>query len=218
MATVDVVTNPLKLLAAGAAGLALGNFPSADLAARAAHGDIRSSGTGNPGALNARNMLGKKWGVAVLAGDVGKGALAARVGGRLAGPTGANIASTAAVAGHCFPIGRSGGKGVATSIGQVAGTFPVYLPIDVGVAYGTTKLPFLRQRTRVATGVASLTWIAATVFWWRRRLANPGGVVPTAALPLAAVASSGLIAMRFAAEVEHVDAYNADLQAQAASL
>lgn len=201
-------------LPAGAASAALvgyvaGNLPSADLAARAAGGaDLRTAGTHNPGAMNAAHVLGRKWGLAVSAADIGKGAVAARVGRRLAGPLGANVAATMAVVGHCFPVGRRGGKGVATSIGQVGATFPAYLPLDIGVAAATSALPFLRQRTRVATSVASTIWVGCATLAWRRRFSNPGGVEPTAALPLAALASSLVIAARFAAEVEHVDAYN----------
>ncbi|MFT5201844.1 MAG: glycerol-3-phosphate acyltransferase PlsY [Candidatus Aldehydirespiratoraceae bacterium] len=202
------MTDTARLLAASAAGYAIGNFPSADLAARVAGADLRSEGTNNPGAMNASHVLGKKWGLAVTAMDIGKGALAARVGGRLAGPAGANLASSAAVSGHCFPIGRTGGKGVAASIGQVVGTFPSYLPVDIAVAASTSALPFFRQRTRVATMVASATWIGCSVVWWRRGLANPGGVIPTISLPLAAFISSVVIAVRFAAEADKVDAFN----------
>jgi len=158
--------------------------------------------------MNASHVLGKQWGAVVSGLDIGKGVVAARVGRRLGGSSGANIAATAAVVGHCFPIGRRGGKGVATSIGQVVGTFPSYLPIDIGVAVGTSALPFFRQRTRVATTVASATWIGCATLAWRRRFRNVGGVEPTAALPLAAAASSAVIALRFATAAEKVDAFN----------
>ncbi len=202
------MTPSSKLLAAGLVGLALGNFPSADIAGRLTGRDLRSEGTGNPGAMNTGHVLGRRWGAAVVAIDVGKGLLAARVGNRMAGPTGANLASTLAVVGHCHPVGRPGGKGVATSVGQVAGTFPLYLPVDIGVALATASLPISRSRTRTATSAASLTWIGFTTFWWRKRLRNPGGVVPTAALPIAAIVSSAVVARRFAAEAERVDAFN----------
>jgi acyl phosphate:glycerol-3-phosphate acyltransferase len=202
------MTTSSRFFAAGLAGLVLGNLPSADLAGRLTGHDLGSEGTGNPGAMNASHVLGKKWGTVVVAADIGKGLLAARVGNRLAGPTGANLASTLAVAGHCHPVGRRGGKGVATSVGQVAGTFPVYLPVDIGVGVATAALPFFRQRTRTATSVASVTWVGFAALWWRRGLRNPGGVTPTAALPIAAIASSVVIARRFATEVGRVESYN----------
>lgn len=199
-----------RVLLAGLAGYALGAVPSADIAARIHGVDLRALGTGNPGAMNASHVLGMAWGAAVSVGDVGKGVAAARVGAALAGPTGANVASSAAVAGHCFPIGRTGGKGVATSVGQVIGTFPAYLPVDAAVGYATTRLPGVRQRTRTATAVASATWIAAATAAWLRGWPNPGGVRPTAALPLAAAVSAAVIAVRFATEVDKVEAYNAE--------
>jgi len=199
----------LRCALASAVGYAAGTLPSAHLAARwAGGGDLAAEGTQNPGALNASHVLGRKWGAAVSALDIGKGVVAARLGGRLAGPAGANIAATAAVVGHCFPVGRSGGKGVATSIGQVVGTFPAYLPIDIGVAVATSAVPYFKQRTRVATTVASATWIACATVAWRRHFRNAGGVEPTVALPVAAAASSLVIAVRFATEAEKVNAFN----------
>ncbi|MEZ5247061.1 MAG: glycerol-3-phosphate acyltransferase [Acidimicrobiales bacterium] len=200
----------MKIVAAALVGYAAGNLPSADLAARAAGGaDLRTEGTHNPGAMNAAHVLGRTWGLAVSAADIAKGAAAARVGRRLAGPAGANAAATAAVVGHCFPVGRRGGKGVATSIGQVVGTFPSYLPVDMAVAGATSMLPFFAQRTRTATMVASATWVACATVAWRRHFRNPGGVAPTASLPLAALVSSLVIAVRFAAEAEKVAGFNA---------
>ncbi|MEQ8842759.1 MAG: glycerol-3-phosphate acyltransferase [Acidimicrobiales bacterium] len=197
-------------LAAAAVGYGVGNLPSADLASRAAGGaDLRVAGTRNPGAMNAGHVLGRKWGLAVSAADVGKGFVAGRLGARIGGPAGANIAATAAVVvGHCFPRGRRGGKGVATSVGQVVATFPAYLPVDIAVAVGTSMLPFLRQRTRTATALASATWFGCGLLAWRRGFPNPGGVEPTAALPIAALASSLVIAVRFRTEAENVAAFN----------
>ncbi|MDE0608250.1 MAG: glycerol-3-phosphate acyltransferase [Acidimicrobiaceae bacterium] len=198
----------VRLLAAAGGGYLLGMVPSADIAARMnRRSDLRSSGTGNPGGMNAGHVLGRSWGAAVIAADIGKGVAAARLGRALAGDAGANLASTAAVGGHCFPLGRTGGKGVATSIGQVIGTFPVYLPLDAAVALTTSALP-LKQRTRTATTVASITWVLTAAHWWWHGWRNPGGVKPTVSLPLAAAASSTIIALRFAAEAETVDAFN----------
>ena len=201
----------VRLLAAASGGYLLGMIGSADIAARLnRRSDLRMSGTGNPGAMNASHVLGRSWGAAVTVADIGKGVAAARLGRALAGDAGANLASTAAVGGHCFPLGRTGGKGVATSIGQVIGTFPVYLPLDAAVALTTSALP-LKQRTRTATTVASITWVLTAAHWWWHGWRNPGGVKPTVSLPLAAAASSTIIALRFAAEAETVDAFNRQL-------
>jgi glycerol-3-phosphate acyltransferase PlsY len=191
----------LGLLGAAAGGYLLGTVPCADTAARLASGgttDLRTSGTGNPGAVNAMFVLGKGWGWSILAADATKGALACALGRRLAGPAGAHLAGTAAVVGHCFPVWTRfrGGKGVAVSLGQCATTFPAYLPLDLAVAWAVGKW---RGRTFPGTAAASATWVAAGVLWWRRGWPNAWGPVPSAALPASAAVSSAVILYRFAA-------------------
>ena len=105
------VAGAARLVGAALAGYALGGLPSADVATRLATGggtDLRSAGSGNPGAVNAMKVLGWAWGTAVLAADVAKGALACAVGRALAGGTGSHVGGTAAVVGHCFPLQRWG--------------------------------------------------------------------------------------------------------------
>jgi glycerol-3-phosphate acyltransferase PlsY len=189
----------LAALASAAAGYLIGTVPCADAAARLATGgatDLRDAGTGNPGAVNAMAVLGKPWGWGILAADAAKGALACGLGRRFAGPTGANVAGTAALVGHCFPVwnGFRGGKGVAVSLGQCLATFPAYLPIDLGVAWAVGKRT---GRTFPGTAVASATWVAAGLLWWRNRWPNAWGPEPTVALPVCAAVSSGVIAYRF---------------------
>ena len=75
----------LRLLYSGAAGYLLGTLPSADVAARLATGaraDLRTEGSGNPGAANAMAVLGSRWGYGVLGADIGKGAAACLLGRR----------------------------------------------------------------------------------------------------------------------------------------
>ena len=189
----------LRLLAAATTGYALGTIPSADVAARlATRGatDLRDAGSGNPGAVNAMAVLGKGWGYGVLIADVTKGAAACATGRRLAGAVGAHVGGTAAVVGHCLPVwnGFRGGKGVAASAGQCLATFPAYFPIDLGVALATARW---RRQALAATVAASVTWVGAGVVWWRRGWPNLWGPQPSAALPLAAVATSGVILSRF---------------------
>jgi glycerol-3-phosphate acyltransferase PlsY len=188
-----------RLIAAAGAGYLLGTVPSADVASRIATGgatDLRTVGTGNPGAVNAMHVLGKAWGYGILFADVAKGAMASALGRGLAGDVGAHVAGTAAVVGHCFPVwnGFKGGKGAATSCGQCLMTFPVYFPVDLGVAWAMAKW---RQRTFPATVVASTMWVLAGTLWWRRGWPNAWGPRPSAGLPLAAAASSGVILYKF---------------------
>jgi glycerol-3-phosphate acyltransferase PlsY len=189
----------LRLIAAATTGYALGTIPSADTAARlATRGatDLRRAGSGNPGAVNAMAVLGKRWGYGVLIADVMKGAVACAAGGRLAGDTGAHVGGTAAVVGHCLPVwnGFRGGKGVAASAGQCLATFPAYFPIDLGVAWATARW---RRQAMAVTAMASLTWVVAGVVWWRRDWPNLWGPRPSAGLPAAAAASSAMILTKF---------------------
>jgi len=187
-------------LTAFGAGYLLGTIPSADLVARRFLGkDPRSAGSGNPGAANVASVIGPTAGLVVLAADISKGAAAGRLGGRLAGAVGADLASTAAVVGHCYPVwnGFRGGKGVATSVGQVLATLPAYFPIDVAVAVATSALPWWKQRAFAATMAASVAWILGAALWWRRQWPNAWGPTPGPSLPLAALASSTVICRRF---------------------
>jgi len=196
-------SGPLRLAAAGTIGYLAGTLPSADIASRAATGgrtDLRAVGSGNPGAANAIKALGSRWGYAVMAADVAKGALACGAGRRVAGSTGAHLAGTAAVVGHCFPVwsGFRGGKGVAASAGQCLATFPAYFGLDLGVAALTAASPRWKQRAFAATGAASACWVGAAVLWWRKGWPNAWGPAPGPALPLAAAVTSAVIMFKFA--------------------
>lgn len=189
-----------RIAAAAATGYLLGTIPAASAAARLATKgatDLRRTGTGNPGAVNAMHVLGRRWGTAVLAADIAKATAAAGAGRVLAGGNGSHVAATAAVVGHCFPVwsGFKGGKGVAASCGQCLATFPPYVPFDLGLAWAVGRW---KGRTLPATVVASLAWVGAGVLWWRRGWPNAWGPSPTAALPLAAAVSSTAILYRFA--------------------
>lgn len=190
----------LRPLVAVAAGYLIGTIPSADTAARLATGgatDLRTEGTGNPGAVNAMAVLGKGWGWGILAADATKGVAACALGRRVAGPVGAHVAGSAAVVGHCFPVwnGFRGGKGVAVSLGQCLATFPVYLPVDLGVAWAVGKW---RGRTFPGTAAGCATWVLAGLLWWRAGWPNAWGPRPSAVLPATAAFSSAVILYKFA--------------------
>ncbi len=190
-----------RVAASAVAGYLIGTLPSADVAARLASGgdiDLRTTGSGNPGAVNAMAALGAGWGWGVLVADIAKGAGACVLGARLAGGAGADVAGTAAVVGHCYPIwnGFRGGKGVAVSSGQCLATFPAYFPFDLAVAWAVGRN---RGRALPATAVASVAWVACATLWWRRSWPNGWGHRPGPTLPLTAAATSAVIMVRFAA-------------------
>jgi hypothetical protein len=183
------VTSPVRVLLAGVVGYALGTLPSAHAVARLNGVDLSTEGTGNPGAMNVKNLLGRTWG--------GADRCERRV----------DRCRRRAL----LPARSARWQGRGDIYRQVIGTYPAYLPLDIAVGYGTTRLPWFRSRTRAATTVASMTWVLACTLAWRRGWKGPGGVRQTVALPLGAVASSVVIAARFAAEAENVDAYNLSL-------
>lgn len=188
----------VRLGAAFGLGYFAGTFPSADLATRvAARGtDLRAEGSGNPGALNAAAVLGRRWGLAVLAADMAKGTIAGLVGRAVAGDAGAYAAATGSIAGHIAPVwkGFQGGKGVATSAGACLAVFPVYFPIDAAVA--ATSAAASQQAER-SIQVSCAVWTTAAVVWWRRGLPNAWGPETGPGLPLFAAASSAMILAKF---------------------
>jgi glycerol-3-phosphate acyltransferase PlsY len=158
------------VLAAAVLGYLLGSFPSADLASRVATRgavDLRTLGSGNPGATNAARVLGKRWGAAVLLVDFGKGAAAVFAGGAIGGDAGAYLAAVTVVAGHILPPWSHfrGGKGMATVGGAVLAVFPLYVPIGLAIvaaiALGTHRPELAVQVSGAALVTAAIVWTAA---------------------------------------------------------
>ena len=168
-------------------GYLMGSLPSADIATRLATDgsvDLRTAGSGNPGAANAKDVLGAKWGAAVMTADIAKGAVACVAGRGLGGDLGAHVGGTAAVVGHCFPVwnGFRGGKGFASAVGQVATTFPAFLPAGIGVVGATVSVPW-KSRSTAVTLAGAISWVVAAMLWWRKGWRNGFGPKPTVALP-----------------------------------
>ena len=126
-------------------GFALGSIPFALLLGRTQGVDIRTLGSGNPGATNLGRHLGFKWFLICFALDAVKGLTPVLVYGLIAG-TASNPAlppaqafawlgvMIAPVLGHMFSpwIGFKGGKGVATGLGALLGVFPVLTVAGAG--------------------------------------------------------------------------------------
>jgi glycerol-3-phosphate acyltransferase PlsY len=114
----------------------IGSIPFGLLAGLTRGIDIRKAGSGNIGASNIGRLLGKRYYVAVLLLDMGKGmlpVLAATVIARSTPPTVRLYllwvaVGIAAIAGHMFSIFLKfrGGKGVATSGGVMLGLWPFF--------------------------------------------------------------------------------------------
>lgn len=120
----------------------IGTFPSASLVARANGVDIRTVGSGNPGASNVARVLGWRRGVWVYVLDAAKGALAAGLGLVVDGRPAGYWLGAAAVIGHVFPVWQRfrGGKGVATGSGIVAVLNPLVFVSIVALWFVLSKL------------------------------------------------------------------------------
>ncbi|VWX37758.1 glycerol-3-phosphate 1-O-acyltransferase PlsY [Exiguobacterium oxidotolerans] len=143
-------------------GYLLGSIPFALLVGKWGHGiDIRQHGSGNLGTTNTFRVLGKKAGIIVLIGDLGKGAVASLVPILLASELHPLFAGLAAVIGHIYPIFAKfkGGKAVATSGGMLLVTSPILFIILL--ASFLTTLRFSRMVSLSSIVAASIGIVAA---------------------------------------------------------
>ena len=144
----------------------VGSVNPASLVARALGRDLRTSGSGNPGATNAGRVLGRKWGVLVLVLDVVKAWLPTAVVLRSLGTVPALVAGFAVVLGHIFsPFLRGrGGKGVACALGAVLALAPlVAMGAVVVFAVAKVVVPFVGEASVVTMVVVGLLGAAAAV-------------------------------------------------------
>jgi glycerol-3-phosphate acyltransferase PlsY len=131
----------ILLLLILAASYLLGSIPAGYLAGRLAGVDVRQHGSGNIGATNVLRVVGKPYGFAVFVFDAGKGLAAVRLAyfvfsGAAHPEYYAIAAAVVVVLGHSFPIWLKfkGGKGVATTVGAVAGLIPLAV-IPAGIIW-----------------------------------------------------------------------------------
>jgi glycerol-3-phosphate acyltransferase PlsY len=195
------MSDVLEVVAAGVVGYVLGTFPSAEVVTRAVtrgRVDIRRSGSGNPGGVNAMRVVGRNWGLVVIVLDALKGVLAGLVGMAIAGDAGAYAGATAAIAGHCFPVWTrfGGGKGVATAGGSFAAVFPPMFLIG-GLTAGLAS--FVTRRPELAMWITCAVWVVGAVVWTAAELPNAWGPEPSAGLVAAAVIGSAIVLSRFRA-------------------
>ena len=125
--------------------------------------DIRTVGSGNPGATNVWRVLGFRWGLTVALLDMAKGLAAALIGRWLGGDLIGVLAGVAAMAGHWRPLFLKWGKG-----GKMVAT-------TGGVGLGVATFASL-----AAAGV----WI---VVFLVTRYASVASMVSAATLPLFAI-------------------------------
>ena len=146
-------------------GYAVGSIPFGLLAARAAHVDLRRTGSGNPGAANALRAGGVPLAAFVLLLDVLKGAASVLWVARLTtGEAAPALAGVAAVVGHIYPVWLrfSGGKGVATAAGAFGVLTPMAIAPAAALFVATVWITrYVSLGSIVATvALAPLTWAA----------------------------------------------------------
>ena len=143
----------LKYIIILAAGYLLGSISSAVLLSRFFyHADVRTLGSGNAGATNAARVYGMGMGLATLACDGLKTAVAMYLGLWLGGETGFALAGAACMVGHCWPVffRFRGGKGI--SVGAI-----MSLLIDWRVAVGLIVVFFAVFAFTRTVSVCSVT-------------------------------------------------------------
>jgi acyl-phosphate glycerol 3-phosphate acyltransferase len=159
----DAVMLTLGLLSL--ASYLLGAIPFGWLVARSRGIDILRHGSGNIGATNVGRVLGKKYGILVLALDFAKGALPVAIAKLL--PAGdvprealTVAAGIAAFLGHLFPVYLKfrGGKGVATGAGVVV----VLVPLPALAAIATWVVVVVVTRYVSVASVCAAATLCAT--------------------------------------------------------
>ena len=159
----------------------LGSIPTGLLLARIKGIDIRKSGSGNIGFTNVmrvagKDRTGKLIGFLTLAGDMGKGALAVRIGLHQGSEWAPALAGLAVFLGHIFSFwlrGR-GGKGVATGLGISLGINPV-LGALVCLPWA---LIFMATRTSSLASLGSFALMPLLALLWKHLLPSPNNTLP----------------------------------------
>jgi glycerol-3-phosphate acyltransferase PlsY len=132
--------------------------------------DIRQSGSGNIGAMNALRTLGKTGAIAVLLLDAAKGIVPAALAIAFFHDLHlAALVATCAVLGHCFSpwLGFKGGKGVATSFGAIfALSWPAGLCSVAGWFAGALTTTYSSVGSMLGNIVAPFALWYFTRDWW----------------------------------------------------
>jgi glycerol-3-phosphate acyltransferase PlsY len=159
----------------------LGSIPFAYLAGRARGVDLRTVGSGNLGAANVFRTLGRDMGIAVMAADILKGAVAVVIARLITDDPWPAVAAAAAMAGHIFPVWLrfKGGKGVAVAGGAVIALMPLAAVICFAIWIAIVAT------TRYTSLAAIVACLASAPLAWA--LGYPDSTIVFAAVGTAAV-------------------------------
>jgi len=189
-----MIENPyILLIAFPLAAYVIGATPFGPIIARFHGVNLRTCGSGNVGATNVGRTLGRRWGMLCFGLDVLKGLLPVLLA-RLLGPAVAAggapsllsqfawlAAGFGAILGHVmsFWLGFRGGKGVATSLGVVLGTFPYFTWSGAGALGIWVLVVLITRYVSLASIIAVLAFVLmfAGINWFVLDLA-PGDLWP----------------------------------------
>lgn len=166
----------------------LGSISFGYLAGRFFRGiDIRDFGSGNTGSTNILRTLGTGPAIIVLLLDAGKGWVAVYLAHTFTGvPLVAMLAGIAVVVGHNWPVfyGFRGGRGIATSIGVIAGLAPLVILIagitgvaviavtryvSLGSVIGSILIPVLMVVLNEPIEYQAFGFVLSILAVWRHR-------------------------------------------------
>lgn len=139
--------------------------------------DVRKYGSGNLGATNTLRILGKRAGIAVMIGDIGKGVLATSISMLPGYDIHPIFIGLCAIVGHCFPIfaGFRGGKAIATTAGVFIFINPLMFLVGIVTFFGLIFLTKYVVFGSLGSGLSifiysliiwdtTLIWITALIF------------------------------------------------------
>jgi glycerol-3-phosphate acyltransferase PlsY len=165
----DLMARTARLLASATLGYAVGSVPVGLLIGRLTRGiDVREYGSHSTGMANVMRTAGLGAGALTLVLDVGKGAVAARLGQLVDGsPQGGVSAGLAAVIGHSWPVfaGFRGGKSSATTFGAALVVSPpsAAAAVSVGLAgLAVTRRTSVLSLAGSAAGLLTAIGLAAS--------------------------------------------------------
>jgi glycerol-3-phosphate acyltransferase PlsY len=141
-----MTTQQLSYIAISAVvGYLIGAIPVGILVARASGGpDPRTVGSGRTGGTNALRALGRKWALAVVLGDVAKGAVPVLIAAWISGGDlwAMTFAALAAVLGaiRSIYIRFHGGRGVGAGVGTLVVMAPLAVVVTAPVFFGAVVI------------------------------------------------------------------------------
>lgn len=174
------------------AGYLIGSIPTANSIAGLFGIDLRSEGSGNPGANNARRVGGLGLSIAILVVEAAKGAAAVLAGDALASSPGMVTAGLGAATGNVFNVWYrfQGGKGLGITLGVLLVAWPLALP-PVIVAIAAVAL--ITRSTGLAS-IGALVMLVTLGLLWFPMAWPPGWGADTASLPWLAVGLTFVLA------------------------